>query len=661
VWGLAFLLLACHLALSARLLNRDSLTSDEPLHMTAGFLAAKDRDLRINREHPPLAKALAGLGLITGDFSFPYHAESYRNPSQYRLTRRFFSEPGNDPVRMTRLARWPILLLCTAFGLFLFLFVRILSGNRAGLVTLLLYAFSPTVLGHNHLVTTDAAAMVFCFAGTALSWLALERRSYGLAVAGGMGLGLAMLSKFSGLITLPVTVLTGAVFVLRARGRRVRTLLVCACVVVMSASTVLWGCWVFGANTPGNGSPLRLYLDGLRMVREHVAMGHDHPQFLLGQYSYTGWWTYFPAAFVLKTSVFLQLLLLLGVLQAFRKTRPGDRFQNPSFVESSIATSAFLSSVRRTDEEDHNDADRRSATPEADSSSPGLAFFDRGGEKLTEKAEPLTVREPEAAGGKAHRDIGSEIASKAKQPAGTEALRGQGCAASPSSSRNVRLLGRIQQRIGLGCMTGRLRLNDSSFPGLGSLFLFPLCYTIYCLTSRLNIGFRHFMPVLPFVFVFVGVQTDRFLATKSRVGKALVAVLLAGYVLSTLASYPRYIGFFTEWARTHPERFLNDSNLDWGQDLGRLAEFMDAQGIPSIRLDYFGSDVTPDIYLRGRYEPWPVDRGLPESGWLAVSEFFIMTSRFHKQQGRARFDYDLLETREPEARIGSSIRVYRFP
>jgi hypothetical protein len=635
-WGMAFLLLAGHLVLSALLLNRDSLTSDEPLHITAGFLAAKDRDLRINREHPPLAKALAGLGLITGDFSFPYSAESYANPNQYRLTQRFFSESGNDPLSMTRLARGPLLLLSAAFALFLFLFMRGLYGNRAALVALLLYAFSPTVLGHNHLVTTDSAAMVFCFAGTALSWLALGRRSYGLAVAGGIGLGLAMLSKFSGLITLPVTVLTGAVFVLRGRGHRVRTLLVCVCIVVMSASTVLWGCWLFGADTPGGGSPFRLYLDGLRIVREHLAQGHDHPQFLLGQYSYTGWRTYFPVAFVLKTSMFLQLLLLLGVFQAFRETRPGDRFQKLPLVQ------------------------RLSAPPEPN---PGL-------------------------------------------------FRRRGVAASPSAPRNVRLLGRIQQRIAFACMITCHPPNAHSFAGsgsgsrgipgckagagpdretdvkvaagngaggtlaplgtgaadarppatgFGSLFLFPLCYTIYCLSSRLNIGFRHLMPVLPFLYVFVGMQTDRFLATSSRAWKALVTVLLAGYVLSTLTSYPRCIGFFTEWARGHPERYLNDSNLDWGQDLGRLAEFMDSRGIPSIRLDYFGPDGAPDFYLRGRYEPWPVDRGLPESGWFAVSEFFIMTSRFHKQQGRARFDYELLETHEPEARIGSSIRVYRFP
>ncbi len=526
-WGLAGLLLTAHLLLSALLLDQDSITIDEPIHITAGTLAVKNRDLRINREHPPLAKALAGLGVITRDVSFPYTAESYTNPDDYRLTRRFFLEPGNDPLALIARARWPLLLLSLLFALFLFLFVQRLFGVRPALVALLLYTFSPTVLGHNHLVTTDSAAMIFCFAGTALSCLALDRRSYGLAVAGGIVSGLAMLSKFSGLILLPVTLLTGSVFLLYHKGHRVRTLLVCGCIVVMSASTVLWGCWALGANTPGGSGPFWQYLDGLRMVREHVIRGHNHPQFLLGRTSHTGWWAYFPAALALKTSMFLQFLLLMGVWQAFRKTPaalPPDRH----------------------------------------------------------------------------------------------------------------------------CL-------------IRSLFLFPICYALYSLTSRLNIGFRHMMPVLPFLFLFIGVQTDRFLRSSSRAGKALVLFLLTGFTLSTLWSYPGMIGYFTEWARRHPERFLNDSNLDWGQDLGRLASFMEIRGIQRIYLDTFSPDEAPDLYLKGRYERRPVDRGLPEAGWFAVSEFFIMTSRFNKERGRARMDYTVLEGIEPEARVGSSIRVYHFP
>jgi len=526
-WALAGLVLSAHLLLSARLLYRDALTSDEPIHITAGTLAALDRDLRINPEHPPLAKALAGLGVAAGPVDFPYGADSYARADGYGLARAFFRAPGNDPLAITARARWPLLLLSLAFGLFLFLFTDALFGSRAALIALLLYGFCPTVLGHDHLVTTDAPVTAFSFAGFSLSCLALARGAFGPALAGGVAAGLAMLSKFSGLLLLPATLLAGGVFALCAGGRRLRTVLVCGCALVMAAATVLWGCWALGANTPGHAGPLLHYLDGLRMVREHTGLGHSHPQFLLGRFSYTGWWAYFPAAFVLKTSVFLQLLLCAALWQAFRPA-PGD---------------------------------------------------------------PLQGR---------------------------------------------RLL-------------------------FASLFLFPACYGAAGMAQRLNIGFRHMMPVLPFVFLFIGVQADRLLRARPRAAALLVPALLAGFALSTLRSYPVAIGFFTEWAQAHPERFLNDSNLDWGQDLGRLAAFMDRRGIRRIALDVFGPAEGPEVYLKGRYERRPVERGLPESGWFAVSEFYIMTSRFYKERGLSRADYGALDGIEPAARIGSSIRVYHFP
>jgi len=42
-------------------------------------------------------------------------------------------------------------------------------------------------------------------------------------------------------------------------------------------------------------------------------------------------------------------------------------------------------------------------------------------------------------------------------------------------------------------------------------------------------------------------------------------------------------------------RWLADSNLDWGQDLPRLAGWIRASGEPCVRLAYFGSD-EPDHY-----------------------------------------------------------------
>ena len=100
---------------------------------------------------------------------------------------------------------------------------------------------------------------------------------------------------------------------------------------------------------------------------------------------------------------------------------------------------------------------------------------------------------------------------------------------------------------------------------------------------------------------------------------------------------------------------MTDSNLDWGQDLKRLARYVDDRGIESIKLDYFGGGV-PEYYLGDTYTRWTSRYG-PTDGWIAVSATYLENSRwYHLQNGEP--DYDWLRERNPIAIIGGSILVY---
>ncbi|HSB61400.1 MAG TPA: glycosyltransferase family 39 protein [Vicinamibacteria bacterium] len=135
------------------------------------------------------------------------------------------------------------------------------------------------------------------------------------------------------------------------------------------------------------------------------------------------------------------------------------------------------------------------------------------------------------------------------------------------------------------------------------LWLPVLVYAAFALTSGLQIGHRHLLPIYPFLFVAAGRAA---LAARSRFDpppsasrgtprpaplRFAVLGLAAWYALGTLRVHPHYLAYFNELAGGpgNGYRLLVDSNLDWGQDLKGLRAWMDARGVSRVRLSYFGS------------------------------------------------------------------------
>jgi hypothetical protein len=134
----------------------------------------------------------------------------------------------------------------------------------------------------------------------------------------------------------------------------------------------------------------------------------------------------------------------------------------------------------------------------------------------------------------------------------------------------------------------------------------------------------------------------------------VLAVLLAGWqVASSFRSHPDYLAYFNELA-PRPERILVDSDLDWGQDLKRLADTLRARDIREVSIAYNGS---ADLSRHGL----PITRELvpfrPTSGWIAISLFCL---KMGKIGTRTPDEFAWLERFEPVARVGSSIRLYHL-
>ena len=206
------------------------------------------------------------------------------------------------------------------------------------------------------------------------------------------------------------------------------------------------------------------------------------------------------------------------------------------------------------------------------------------------------------------------------------------------------------------------------------LLIPPIAYFLVVTTSSLNIGYRHLLPMLPFLAVHVGrlgqpaVQPASQPAVPfTRLARSfLPAVLILWLTLATVCIYPHFLAFFNPIGGGPEEgwRILADSNVDWGQDLKELKAWMEQEGVERIRLSWFGSarpehyginfDLLPGVPHGGLMCEHPqFDPDQPEPGLYVISVSNLV--------GVSLCDPDLyawFRARPPDAKVGYSLFVY---
>ena len=181
-----------------------------------------------------------------------------------------------------------------------------------------------------------------------------------------------------------------------------------------------------------------------------------------------------------------------------------------------------------------------------------------------------------------------------------------------------------------------------------------------------NLGIRYLIPAIAFFLVFAGGAW--FVLERNSATKALGAVLALWLFVSVLRISPHYISYFNELIGG-PENaayYLDDSNVDWGQDLLRLLQHLKQQGIDEAVLSYWGP-APPDYYGERwgiRLKPWTNRLALnPAPGVYAISVNDLTGVMRDMAARRRPFDsrMDWLHRYRPSGRIGYSIYIYRFP
>ncbi len=206
-----------------------------------------------------------------------------------------------------------------------------------------------------------------------------------------------------------------------------------------------------------------------------------------------------------------------------------------------------------------------------------------------------------------------------------------------------------------------------------TFYTFPLLYALASLTSPLTIGYRHLLPILPFLYVGVACYVWRIRNHKSRITnhesritdyglRLALALFWAWLAIGTLRVTPHYLTFFNELAGGSQNgwRFLADSNTDWGQTFKALATYQRETGLGSVNLSAFtfydpaayGVEYTPITPMPSALPVLP-RRFNPESGIYAIGATTLDGVPLPYPS-----TFDWFRHRDPFAQIGNAMHLY---
>jgi hypothetical protein len=311
------IVVAAQLLLSSR---RTSATYDEQYHIANGLYFLRTGDPSLIPAHPPFIEVLATLPLLTRrNLVVPSRDAASSAVSNLEFSDQVLWRLNQNGPSIVARARLPIIGLTLLLALTVYAWARELFGPISGVLALALLSFDPNILAHGNLATNDIG--VTCFATLALYafWRWMTKPTASRAVIAGLTLGLAQVSKFSAVYLIPVLIVilaTDRIWKSTTAASRLtaKTTLAYLTLIAVAAYFVIWLVYGFCVSTlRGYPIPAREYLTGLQAATTLIVGGKD--SFLLGAYSSTGWWYYFPVAFAVKTP--LPTLILIGASFVF--------------------------------------------------------------------------------------------------------------------------------------------------------------------------------------------------------------------------------------------------------------------------------------------------------------------------------------------------------
>lgn len=289
-------------------------TSDEPAHFIRGYVLWQTGDLDLQLGHTPWSHRLIGALLQTEPGAPDVRQlESWASRDRLAIAAELLWELGLDVDRLFLLARLPIIWLALLLGALMMSWSRRWNGRVAMLLTGVLFAFSPNLLASASLATTDLATTALYFATIYTWWSFWRRPAWWLWGVTAVLLGLALATKLTAVLLLPLMLLLAYVMTWR-REQTWRRPFVVWLGLLPVAALALWAVYGFELATldyVGFPLPAASYVSSWHDVLLHIRGGHQ--AFFMGDISNEGWWDYFAVSFGIKTPLVTLLLTVVAL------------------------------------------------------------------------------------------------------------------------------------------------------------------------------------------------------------------------------------------------------------------------------------------------------------------------------------------------------------
>lgn len=198
--------LCCHVCMIAWSASQLSPVYDEIGHLGAGLSHLRFGRFDLYAVNPPLVRTLAAIPVA---ISNPrenwnsYRTEIHGRP-EFRVGRDFIQANRSNWFQYFMFARWACIPFSIVGALSCYFWAESVDGAAAGFIAMLLWCFSPNVLGNGCFITPDVgAASLGCAAMYCFSRF-LQNPTWSSSLSTGLFFGFALLAKFTWVFLFPL-------------------------------------------------------------------------------------------------------------------------------------------------------------------------------------------------------------------------------------------------------------------------------------------------------------------------------------------------------------------------------------------------------------------------------------------------------------------------